>query len=109
MNNYKKYTTDRRERKVFLIAVAALAVVVIVALAAGLCRGEEQLATCWILCKPGSQVNVRRTPDRNAQIVGFLEVGDEIRTDGVSSDGWIRCYGIGEYGEGWVYCGYVAE
>ena len=72
-------------------------------------RAEETLGTCWILCKPGSRVNVRRTPDLDGQVVGFLEVGDDFRTDGVSSNGWIRCYGIGEFGEGWVYCGYVAE
>ena len=33
---------------------------------------------------------------------------DWFLTDGTSSDGWIRCYGIGEYGEGWIYSGYVA-
>ena len=25
----------------------------------------------------------------------------------MSAEGWIRVYGIGEYGEGWIYCGYV--
>ena len=72
-------------------------------------RAEEHLATCWILCAPGSQVNVRRAPGRNTQEVGFLETGDSFRTDGTCRDGWVRCYGIGEYGEGWIYCGYVAE
>ena len=48
---------------------------------------------------------MRRSP--GGQECGYLELGDWFMTDGTSSDGWIRCYGIGEYGEGWVYCGYV--
>ena len=62
---------------------------------------EDSFVTCWVMCKPGSRVNVRRTP--GGAEIGYLECGDWFETDG-----WIRCYGIGEYGEGWVWCGYVA-
>lgn len=103
------YSTKRIGKQWIVILMAA------VLAAAGWIAGSscaekaaERLATCWILCKPGSQVNVRRTPNRNAQEVGFLEAGDSFKTDGVSSNGFIRCYGIGEYGEGWIYCGFVA-
>ena len=66
---------------------------------------EDSFVTCWVMCKPGSRVNVRRTP--GGAEIGYLECGDWFETDAVETDGWIRCYGIGEYGEGWVYCGYV--
>jgi hypothetical protein len=108
MKHYEKYTTNNRERKVFAIAVAAVLAVVIVALSVTLCHGEEELVTVWAMCKPGSQVNVRRTPSKKGQEVGYLDAGDSFLTDGTSKNGFIRCYGIGEYGEGWVYAGYVA-
>jgi len=70
-------------------------------------RAADETVSCWILCKPGSQVNARRTPDRRGQIVGYLEAGDEFRTDGTAKGGYIRVIGLGEYGEAWVYAGYV--
>jgi hypothetical protein len=66
---------------------------------------EDSFVTCWVMCKPGSRVNVRRTPGGTE--IGYLECGDWFETDAVEADGWIRCYGIGEYGEGYIYCGYV--
>ena len=94
---------------VLLVAVILGGIVYTVAFRNTMAAAEERLATAWILCKPGSRVNVRRSPSKNAMAVGFLEVGDWFLTDGESSNGWIRCYGIGEYGEGWIWCGYVAE
>lgn len=68
---------------------------------------EDRLVNCWVMCKPGSQVNVRREAAAGSIIEGYLEAGDSFLTDGESRNGWIRCYGIGENGGGWVYCGYV--
>ena len=109
MKHQKNYTIFAKEKIVAAIVFIALIVVVTVALTVTFCKGEEQLVTVYTLCKPGSQVIVRRTPAKNAMEVGYLEVGDSFLTDGSSSNGYIRCYGIGEYGEGWVYCGYVTE
>lgn len=86
--------------------------IIILIIMAVMTAGAEEtdgLTRRWILCKPGSQVNVRRKPSKKAEAVGFLEVGDWFWTDGSSRDGWIRCCGVGEYGEGWIYGGYVAE
>ena len=109
MKHQKNYTIFAKEKIVAAIVLIALIVVVTVALTLSFCKGEEQLITVYTLCKPGSQVIVRRTPAKNAMEVGYLEVGDSFLTDGSSSNGYIRCYGIGEYGEGWVYCGFVTE
>ena len=81
--------------------MALMFAVIIAVIVASVCRGEG-LVKCWVMCKPGSQVNVRRTPSKSAQEVGFLETGDWFLTDGSSSNGFIRVYEIGEYGEGWI-------
>ena len=113
MNNRNNYNTDkgrtaRRALLIILLAIAIAGVAYVVALNENTAAAEDRLATCWVLCKPGSQVVVRRTPQKRAMEVGQLEVGDWFLTDGVSSNGYIRCYGIGEYGEGWIYSGFVA-
>ena len=93
-----------------ILASLMLAVVVYhVHLANITAAAEDATVRAYIMCKPGSQVIVRRTPSKGAQEVGYLEVGDDFLTDGTSSNGFIRCYGVGEYDEGWVYCGYVTE
>lgn len=113
MNNRENYSTskDKKARKLLiflLILVVVAGTIYLAALNAGLARAEARLAKCWALCKPGSQVTLRRTPSKRAAEVGYLECGDWFMTDGVSSNGYIRVYGIGEYGEAWIYCGFVA-
>lgn len=109
MNHQKNYTTQNREKTIFYVIIAVLMVVVTIALAVSMCHGEESLVKCWVLCKPGSQVNIRRTPSKNGQIIGFLEVGDWFETDGTSANDYIRVYGVGDFGEGWIFCGNVVE
>ena len=109
MKHYEQYTTNHKERKVFAIAVVAVLVVVVVSLAVTLCHGEEELATAYAMCDPRegrNKVHVRAKPTKDSAEIGYLECGDSFLTDGVSRDGWIRCYGIGET-SGWVFCGYV--
>lgn len=104
------YSTQKKIRAslCILIALVTVAAGYLIGLAVN-SRAEEQLITCWVLCRPGSQVNVRRTPTKSGEEVAQLEVGDSFQTDGSSANGFIRVYGIGEYGEGWIYCGYVSE
>ena len=104
MNNRKKYSIFDKEKIVGLIALIAIVVVITVALTLTLCHGET-LATCWIMCKPGSYVTIREKPNKKSTEAGYLDSGDSFLTDGESVDGWIRCCGTGE--GGWVYCGYV--
>ena len=92
-----------------VILAALIAAAALIGWTIGSAEGTNGRSTPSILCKPNSRVNVRRTPNKGAEEVGYLEVGDEILTDGTSRNGFIRVYGIGEYGEGWVYCGYVVS
>ena len=103
------YNTSGRKRTIIIVILAALAV------AAGIICGiadsraaEGQLAKCWILCKPGTQVNVRRRPTTDSKSETQLDAGDEVLTDGETQNGWVRVYGVGEDGGGWVYVGYLS-
>ena len=60
------------------------------------CFGEEALATCWVMCKPGSRVEIRATPDKGGISEGWLECGDSFETDAETEDGWIHCIGVGD-------------
>lgn len=106
MKHYKHYNRSNKERTVFFIAMAAVMIVIAVALIVSFCHGE-QLATCWIMCKPGSRVEIRATPNKGGISEGWLECGDSFETDSETKNGWIRCYGVGDAGEGWIYLGYV--
>ena len=103
--NHNKYSIFDKEK----IVAAILLVIVLLLIGFGIgtyCFGEEPMATCWAMCKPGSRVSVRMEPDKGSMETGFLECGDSFQTDGESVDGWLRCYGVGE--NGWIFCGYVA-
>ena len=98
----KHYSIFSKEKIVAFAVILALAVTAGVII--GSCCQGETLATVYAMCKPGSRVTIRRTPD--GMETGYLDCGDSFQTDGESSDGWIRCYGAGE--NGWVYSGYVS-
>lgn len=98
-----------KRKQIIMCCLIAIMAVAAFCLETESCKAaEDQLVKAWVLCKPGSQVNIRRTPDKKGQEIGFLEVGDWFMTDAVSKNGYIRVYGVGDYGEGWIYCGYVA-
>ena len=101
----KHYSIFNKEKIVAFLLILAIAVL-IGFIIGSYCHGEENLATCYAMCKPGSRVSVRMEPSKGSPETGFMECGDSFQTDGESIDGWIRCYGIGE--GGWVYTGYVA-
>lgn len=104
MNHRKHYSIFDKEKIVAFIALLAIVIVVTVAVTLTVSKGEN-LATCWIMCKPGSYVTIREKPNKKSAERGYLDSGDNFQTDGESVNGWIRCYDAGE--GGWVYCGYV--
>lgn len=103
---HKKYSIFDKEKIVAFIAILLVAGIIGFVIGSVTGAAEEQLATCWAMCKPGSRVTVRMTPSKKGVELGWLECGDDFLTDGESKNGWIRCYGIGET-SGWVYSGYV--
>ena len=106
MNHRNKYSIFDKEKIVAFIALLAVLITVVVAITVSVCKGEDALVKCWVMCKPGSRVSVLWSPNKNASESGYAECGDSFHTDGESYDGWIRCYDIGE--GGWIYSGYVS-
>lgn len=102
----KHYSIFSKEKIVAFVAILLIAVVVGVVVGVSVCRGEEPLATCWAMCKPGSHVTIHMTPSKDGVETGRLDCGDSFQTDAETKDGWLRCYGAGE--GGWIYLGYVA-
>lgn len=80
-----------------------LAVIIAAALLFGAASAE------WVICKPGDFVNVRREPAKNSEAVGYLEAGDEFRTDGTVKNGFLKVTPFGENGAGWIFAGFVSE
>ena len=82
MKHHKNYSIFEKEKIVAAVAILAMILVAGIAIGASLCHADDEMITCWILCKPGSQVNVRRNPNGHSIIEGYLEVGDSVQTDG---------------------------
>lgn len=61
----------------------------------------------WVLCK--NYVNVRIDPDKQSEIVGYLDACDEFETDGTARNGYIQVMGIGEAGCGWIFAGFSCD
>ena len=103
MNHQRNYSIFDKEK--IVVAVLIAVVLILIGFVIGsYCNGEEQLATCWIMCKPGSYVTIREKPDKDSAEHGRLDSGDSFQTDGETVDGWVTCCS----GEGgWVYLGYV--
>ena len=91
--------------EVVLIALAIFGIVTVLNSVAF----SEDLYEMYVICQPDDYVNVRMNPSRKSSVVGYVEAGDRFLTDGRKKNGYIRCYGIGETGEGWIHCGYVVD
>lgn len=63
----------------------------------------------YIICNPKTSVNVRRSAKRASEKIGWLELGDMVESDGETENGYMLCYLSNEYGEGWVYKGYLTN
>ena len=109
MKHHRDYNTSFSKR----IALVLLVAVTIFAgwwIGTSECRAaEEKPLTCWVMCKPGSYVSVRRSPQKNAMTVGRLDPCDKFETDGKTKNGYLHAIGIdvADGGEGWIHSGYV--
>ena len=88
------------------IALIALAIYLIITVLSSIAFGED-LIEAWVICQPHDYINVRMTPSRKGIKVGYAEDGYSSQTDGKKKNGFLRCYGIGEDGAGWIHAGYV--
>ena len=68
--------------------------------------------TYYALCKPNSQVNIRKNPRTGSEYCGYLLTGDCVTVTDYRKDNrgriWCKVVGLTEYGEGWVCEAYLA-
>ena len=84
-------------RKIIIILVAAIIIL-------SLGQAEDY----YILCRPGGNVNVRVRPDKTSPVVGWVEFGRCVHTDGKERNGFMHVTDLAaETTEGWVYAGYL--
>ena len=66
--------------------------------------------TKYILCKPETEINVRRSPKFRGEIIGHLYFGDRVELDGSIRNGFAQVGGFGfEVMEGWLYTGLLVD
>lgn len=108
---YAPYVKEPKKRFSWLTAclLAVLVMLVIFSVAWIRAEAEDNNVTMWIMCKPGTSVNYRRTPEKDGIVDGQLKAGDEFRTDGRTANGFVHAVGLGENWDAWIYCGYVVD
>ena len=70
---------------------------------------EDEPYDAYVICQPNDYVNVRISPSRKSEVVGYADAGDTILIDGTKKNGYWKVYGIGEMGVGWIHQGYVVD
>lgn len=64
----------------------------------------------FILCHPESFVNARFSPSKHGSLIGTLNCGDYVETDGLKKRGYIHCVNMTfESDDGWVSEGYLVK
>ena len=61
----------------------------------------------YILCQPDSFVNVRQFPKKGSEVVGRVELGWELESDGQKKNGFVHVEGF--EGGGWINAGFVTS
>lgn len=82
--------------------------VVLVLLTATVPAQTEQ-QTVWVLCRPGSSVNIRSRASSRSEIVGYASCADGFVTDGRRKNGFVHVYASIETGEGWISSRYIVD
>ncbi|MCE5342636.1 MAG: SH3 domain-containing protein [Eubacteriales bacterium] len=70
--------------------------------------------TLYVLCEPGSEVNVRTTASTKSTTEGWLTLGDAVSVDEEKEDStgrdWFHCIDLStEAGNGWVCAYYLVK
>lgn len=93
--------------KCALITAIIAELIVMAALAIGM--ADTETVKAWVVCHPGSHVNMRSKPGNSGRVESWIGAGTEIHPDGKVRNGWVHIIDVpSEASEGWVYIGYVS-
>ena len=92
-------------RRAITILLAAILMLSVAILMLSVAMAEEY--DMFVICAPGSYVNIRSSPSKGGDEAGRLDCGDSVTTDGKERNGYIHVLGMTDYGDGCVYKGYL--
>ena len=98
----------RKTDKVGIIVITVLfaLILLLIGILVDPAFAEDEDYEVWALLKPGDYVNVRISPNKKSEKIGYLDAGDGCMTDGKTKNGFLHVYGVGET-DGWVYKWYM--
>ena len=95
------------ERRVLIIMIIIYAAAIAIILANIANANAEE---AYILCKPGSCVNVHSRPKKSSPVTAWVECGQVLELDGEEKNGYVHVTGLAsEIPDGWVYSGYIVN
>ena len=90
-------------RLVVYILIVFIAIVV-------LCSAIDARADYFVLCKPGSEINVRAKAKLKSPVIATAFFGQRIKTDGQEKNGFVHAVNLNaETCTGWIYKGLLVE
>lgn len=64
----------------------------------------------FIICKPGTTVNVREKPKMRSEVIAAKSFGDMVISDGEEKNGFVHVVGLAaEVEDGWIYKGLLVQ
>jgi hypothetical protein len=88
------------------VILLAIFLSIVIPVCMGLNYAFADEAEYFILCKPGNEINVRRSPKMGGTVIGRKEFGDKVTSDGKEKNGFVHIIGLSfEETEGWIYKG----
>ena len=98
------------EKRVFIIMMTLVAVIIAIILAEiWLNPAAAEEDQYFILCRPGSHVNVRKRPTKGAPVTAWVECGQQITVDR-RKNGFVHVIGLAsEEPDGWIFAGIVCK
>lgn len=95
-----------RKTKIILLADVVLLIVSLIVVVSSFAEKTEIEA--WVMCQPGSFVNVRKGPSSRYACIGRYETGDKVLLDGKFENRYAYSSSLAlEDTEGWISTGYL--
>ena len=90
--------------------VLAIMIIIFLFLAALFVADCVHAEDYYVLCRPGSRVNVHSRPSKDSPVTAWVECGQILKTDLKEKRGYVFVTGLAsEIPDGWIYAGYIVD